>query len=121
MSSELQFKRWFVEAWGDWLVRIEPRQGGDVGVSDLMVVVDRRLVPVELKLWVGGKVSDVRPSQKVWHRQAAGAGLVTVLAAGEPVRGGRWVAHCCLWGGLDWYRWERDGLKDGITGMVRGG
>ena len=119
--SELKFKRWFVEAWGDWLVRIEPRQGGDVGVSDLMVVVDRRLVPVELKLWSGGKVSDIRPSQKVWHRQAAGAGLVTVLAAGEPLRNGRWAAHCCLWNGLDWYRWERDGLKDGVTGMVRGG
>lgn len=98
MSEELQFKRWFVAAWGGWLVRIEPRQGGDVGVSDVMVPVDGRLVPVELKLWVGGRVSEIRPSQKVWHRQAREAGLVTMLAAGERVRGKGWKARLWVWG-----------------------
>ena len=119
--SELQFKRWFVEAWGGWLVRIEPRQGGDVGVSDLMVVVDGRLVPVELKLWAGDRVSEIRASQKVWHRQAAGEGLVTLLAAGEKGRGKGWKAHLWVWGSTEeGVVVEAGRLRSTVEEMVRG-
>ena len=118
--SELQFKRWFVEAWGGWLVRIEPRQGGDVGVSDLMVVVDGRLIPVELKVMVEGKVSGIRPSQKVWHRQAAAAGLVTLLCAGEKGLGKGWSGLAWVWGGkARGQAFDRSNLVLVVSNMVR--
>jgi hypothetical protein len=120
--SELQFKRWFVAAWGGWLVRIEPRMGGDVGVSDVMVPIDGILVPVELKLLVDGRVSEIRPSQKVWHRQAAEVGLATMLAAGEKTVGKGWKAHLWLWGrvGEGVVVEEAGRLRSTVEEMVRG-
>jgi hypothetical protein len=118
--SELAFKRWFVEAWDGWLVRIEPGRGGDVGVSDLMVPVDGRLIPVELKVFVGGQMSEVRPSQKVWHRQAAKEGLVTLLAVGEKERGGGWRAFVGLGLGVVEGVWcDRDSLRSSVECLVR--
>ena len=118
---ELDFKRWFVAAWGEWLVRIEPRLGGDVGVSDLMVVVDNVLIPVELKVLKDGKVSEIRPSQKVWHRQAGEAGLVTMLAAGEKGRGKGWKAHLWVWGSTEeGVVVEAGRLRSTVEEMVRG-
>lgn len=118
--TELAFKRWFVEAWGEWLVRIEPGRGGDVGVSDLMVPVDGRLVPVELKIFVDGKISDVRPSQKVWHRQAAGVGLVTLLAVGKKEERGGWTAMVGVGlGAVDRVWCDKASLRPRILEMVR--
>lgn len=49
---------------------IEPGLGSDTGLSDTMFNsdLDGRLIPVELKR---GKsvVSELRPSQRIWHRQ----------------------------------------------------
>ncbi len=118
--SELQFKRWFVSAWGQWLVRIEPRLGGDVGVSDLMVVVDERLQPVELKIWKGDRVSEIRPAQKVWHREARERGLVTLLAVGRAVGRAGWECDVAVWNSWsDRVLLNGESLRRGVIEVVR--
>lgn len=49
---------------------IEPGMGSDVGLPDTMMNsdLDSKLIPVELKRG-RSVVSELRPSQRIWHRQ----------------------------------------------------
>lgn len=69
--NEKDFREWIIKTYDGWINRIEPSQGMNPGIPDLLVMTDIGLVPVELKiaslddglLWS----SEIRPSQISWH------------------------------------------------------
>ena len=74
--SELVVKRWFVKCWRDWALVVytyEPNAGGTVGVADLQISHNGRLVPIELKVgdFRKGKllIHMIRPAQVHFHEE----------------------------------------------------
>ena len=86
---EAELKVWFRKNWAGWVESYEPRLGSNVGIPDLQVVVDQRLVPIELKLCqiVGDELlsSDIRPPQINWHRTLSGYGVPSLFLFGSGV------------------------------------
>ena len=76
-ESEL---RKVIRSWPEYdagmITFIEPGKGSDIGVSDCLLTMDGRLVPLELKR--GSDVlSQLRPSQRAWHRDQLANGVDT--------------------------------------------
>ena len=68
----------FKNHWVGWLDTIQPGLGGTVGVCDTQVLIDGKLVPIELK-WCelrNGLIlpKRIRPDQISWHRRFNDAG-----------------------------------------------
>jgi hypothetical protein len=90
--SEKTLRQWARDRFqvdGNLLMWIEPSAGSTVGMPDLILVTGRRVVFLELKIaaWKrSGRVIHpsvgVRPSQIVWHRTAADAGLLSGFLIG---------------------------------------
>lgn len=84
--NENDFKRWVRDSWAGWLESYEPRRGTGIGIPDIQIVVDKVLIPVELKVgeiengWVIPR--EVRPAQIQWHRELNHYGVRTVLLIG---------------------------------------
>jgi len=80
---ENEFKKWFRQQWKGLVDSYEPRKGGSVGVADLQVVFQERLIPVELKMGkiVGDKliVDKIRPAQIQWHEKIGCWNVLTVF------------------------------------------
>lgn len=55
---------------------IEPGKGSDIGVSDCLLTMDGRLVPLELKRG-SAVLAQLRPSQRAWHRDQLANGVGT--------------------------------------------
>jgi len=76
--SEKNFKSWIKTHWRGWLSSYEPRKGGTIGIADLQIVVENKIVPIELKIGrvikslVDGSelldICDIRPVQIQWHK-----------------------------------------------------
>jgi hypothetical protein len=71
--TESEMKVWLKNNWDGWIETYEPRIGSGIGIPDVQVVVDRAIIPIELKL---AKIEDemlfsspIRPSQIAWHRR----------------------------------------------------
>lgn len=64
----------------------EPRRGTGIGIPDVQIVVDGRIVPIELKVGVikNGVLfpREIRPPQIVWHKKLNDAGVASVLLIG---------------------------------------
>lgn len=99
MPSETDYKRAFRASCSAWTAAVEPGMGGDSGAADLLVLVGKRIVPIELKK--GGLRHDglfifdkpgIRPVQIPWHFELAQAGGFSLLAGGEWING-RWRSY----------------------------
>lgn len=84
---EADLKVWFRSHWLGWVESYEPRLGSSVGIPDLQVVVDQKLVPIELKLCriEFGLLfpSEVRPPQINWHRNLSCYGVPSLFLFGQ--------------------------------------
>ena len=84
--NEAKLKKWIRSRWSDWLESYEPRRGGGTGIADLQIIVDERLVPMELKVGVIKKetlfTKEVRGAQTEWHRRLNAAGVRSVFLIG---------------------------------------
>jgi len=84
--TESEFKKWFRKKWLGWVESYEPRRGSGIGIPDLQIVANKRIVPIELKI---GTIKDgllypreVRPAQIAWHRKLNDAGIASILLIG---------------------------------------
>jgi hypothetical protein len=86
--SEQKFKSWLRKHWDGWFESYEPRKGSGIGIADVQVVVDGRIVPLELKIgkFVNGLLcpEEVRPAQINWHRELNAAGIHSFFLVGVP-------------------------------------
>lgn len=86
--EELRFKRWFRDSFKGWSEAYEPRRGAGNGIPDLQLLIDRALVPIELKVGYTDNdmiyVYEVQPSQVSWHIQFWRAGGVARFVVGIP-------------------------------------
>ena len=84
--NESDFKRWLRTNWDGWMETYEPRRGTGIGIPDVQIVVDGRIVPIELKVGVikNGVLfpREIRPPQIVWHKKLNDAGVASVLLIG---------------------------------------
>ena len=87
MKAETRYKLKFRDSVG-WSSAIEPAPGGDLGASDLLVLVKDRIIPIELKegeikgdrIFLKGK--GLRPAQGIWHRNLWEEGGYSLIAVG---------------------------------------
>ena len=84
--TEAEFKKWLRQNWSGWIESYEPRRGTGVGIPDVQIVVQGKLVPIELKLGIikNGILfpREVRPAQIAWHRKLNDAGVKSILMVG---------------------------------------
>lgn len=69
-----------VRSWPEYdlglITFIEPGKGSDIGITDCLMNIDRRLVPIELKRG-SAVLTQLRPSQRAWHRDQLANGVQT--------------------------------------------
>jgi hypothetical protein len=77
--------------WSGWLETYEHARGGGAGIPDVQILVDRLLVPIELKRaeLVGNRLfSDtIRPAQISWHFRFQESGGLSFFMFGMVVGG----------------------------------
>tara|TARA_R110000822_G_scaffold287462_1_gene408721 strand:- start:285 stop:725 length:441 start_codon:yes stop_codon:yes gene_type:complete len=70
--TESEMKVWLRKNWDGWMETYEPRIGSGIGIPDVQIVVDKAIIPIELKLARVEREmlysSPIRPSQIAWHR-----------------------------------------------------
>ena len=84
--NEADFKKFVRDSWDGWLESYEPRRGSGVGMADIQIVSDGRLIPIELKIgFITDKklcVSEIRPAQINWHRELNKTGVKSFFLIG---------------------------------------
>ncbi len=77
----------FRQRWSGWIESYHPGGGSGIGVPDIQILVDGRLIPIELKRAIkkDGKVfSDaIRPAQISWHIRFTNAGGKSYFVLGS--------------------------------------
>lgn len=79
-----------------WTSRIEPGFGSELGIPDLLILIQRKLIPVELKRGTVKTVKNalkiypeiVRPAQVSWHmrfHQSGGKALLVIEDQNEAI------------------------------------
>ena len=97
MKLETQYKKEFRKLVGVWSEVYEPTRGSGLGYPDVQLLVDRKLLPVELKVGkvVGGMLmpEEVRPSQISWHHAFAreGGHALVLVCTGKPSAMDAWA------------------------------
>jgi len=88
--TESEMKVWLKNNWDGWMETYEPRIGSGIGIPDVQVVVDRAIIPIELKL---AKIEDgilrpseIRPAQINWHRNIFSHGVPSLFLFGYGTR-----------------------------------
>lgn len=84
--NEADFKKFVRDSWDGWLESYEPRRGSGIGMADIQIVSDNRLIPIELKIGhiTDGKlnIKEIRPAQINWHRALNKAGVKSFVMTG---------------------------------------
>jgi hypothetical protein len=85
-----------------WIDTYEPTLGTGIGFPDCQLLIDRQLMPVELKIGILEKraydrivlvPSDIRPDQKIWHRNFDRAGGCSIFLAGIKLSDGSFASY----------------------------
>ena len=114
--NERDFQTGFKKNWSGWLTQLHPGQGSDVGISDLLVLLNcGNVTPVELKIGSldgDGRLytKEIRPAQIRWHNSLAVAGGFSLVVAGV-WSGDRWRVFCI--NATDAPKWDQDGFLVG--------
>ncbi len=86
MRETTHMKKWIRDNWDGWIESYEPRLGSSVGIPDIQIVVDGKLVPIELKVadLSDGILcsSEIRPPQINWHRNLAAHDVLSLFLFG---------------------------------------
>lgn len=79
--NETNFNNWFRENWYGFFSRLEPGRGATFGSADVLVIIEGKFFPIELKIAKihHGKLicRKIRPQQIYWHNQAVRFGGIT--------------------------------------------
>lgn len=109
--EELKFKRWFRDKFKGWSEAYEPRRGGGNGIPDIQLLIDRMVVPVELKVGYTDNdmlyVYEIEPSQVSWHIQFWRAGGVANIVVGIPSGKQSWEVLTLPDVSFDLMQWRR--------------
>lgn len=82
---ERDVRAWLRDTWKLGISFVEYAQGGDAGVSDSFLFLQRRLVPCELKVAEyrdGRYLIELRPGQEDYHKQCFEYGIPSIFLIG---------------------------------------